>query len=53
LAVGVLADFHSVRQDGGVPAFWDGWYTDRALAMDALQVAKLRAPALGGRLANG
>jgi hypothetical protein len=41
---GVLVDFHAVRQDGGVPAFWDGWYQKRADALEALRLARKLHP---------
>jgi hypothetical protein len=27
---GVLTDFHATRRDGGIPTFFDGWYSHRA-----------------------
>jgi hypothetical protein len=33
-----------VRQDGGVPAFWDGWYQKRADALEALRLARKLHP---------
>ena len=44
IGYGVLIDTHAARQDGGVPTFWDGWYTERALALEALRLAKQRHP---------
>jgi hypothetical protein len=41
---GVLVDFHALREDGGVPAFWDGWYADRDAARAALRIARQLHP---------
>jgi hypothetical protein len=41
---GIVADHHAPRRDGGVPTFWDGWYTDRFLAEEVLALWKKRWP---------
>jgi hypothetical protein len=41
---GVLVDLHRPRQDGGVPCLWDGWYQDRADALEALRLVEKRYP---------
>jgi hypothetical protein len=41
---GVVVDFHAPRQDGGVPTFWDGWYSDRVYALEALKIARQKHP---------
>ena len=44
-AYGVLADVHEQRQNGGVPVHWDGRYSERAIAEQAL--ATYRAATCG------
>jgi hypothetical protein len=41
---GVLIDLHQPRQDGGAPALWDGWYSNRQLALEALALVRRRYP---------
>jgi len=44
LVYGILADFHAIREDGGVPAFWDGWYSDKEAALEALAIMRAKHP---------
>jgi hypothetical protein len=43
-AYGIVVDYHAPREDAGVPAFWDGWYSDRSLAEAALAYWKAKWP---------
>jgi hypothetical protein len=41
---GILTDFHATRRDGGIPTFFDGWYSHRADAEEALDYWHKRLP---------
>jgi len=42
---GVLVVYtHDPRQDSGVPAIWDGWFSDRGTAMEVLRLFEDRHP---------
>jgi hypothetical protein len=41
---GVVIDFHAIREDRGVPGYFDGWYATRALAEEALRHFASRSP---------
>jgi hypothetical protein len=50
LMFGILTDFHAPRRDGGIPTFFDGWYSHRADAEAALDYWRRRMPGADIRL---
>jgi hypothetical protein len=44
MVYGVVIDYHAPREDRGVPTFWDGWYSNRSDAEEALEHWKRRSP---------
>jgi hypothetical protein len=44
MVFGILTDFHATRRDGGIPTFFDGWYSHRADAEAALAYWRRRMP---------
>jgi hypothetical protein len=50
MVFGILTDFHATRRDGGIPTFFDGWYSHRADAEAALDYWRRRMPGADIRL---